>query len=98
MRWPEGGEAHLYLQRQDVEHHSGLRWCLCSLHLKTVSGRQVAFEEGKHAHYDKEVTLKKLRCAMCGVWACSAEPGTKEYPSFCPISKVTAILSRAEEL
>jgi uncharacterized metal-binding protein len=42
--------------------------------------------------------LEKLRCAMCGVWACSAEPGTKEYPPFCPMLTETAVLFRAEEV
>jgi uncharacterized metal-binding protein len=41
--------------------------------------------------------LGKLRCAMCGVWACSAEPGTKEYPSFCIVPTERDVLSRAEE-
>jgi uncharacterized metal-binding protein len=41
--------------------------------------------------------LEKLRCAMCGVWACGAEPGTQKYPSFCPILTETAVLSRVEE-
>jgi uncharacterized metal-binding protein len=40
--------------------------------------------------------LEKLRCAKCKVWACSAEPGTKKYPSFCPMPTETAILARAE--
>ena len=34
---------------------------------------------------------------MCGVRACSAEPGTKKYPLFCPMPTEAAILSRAEE-
>ncbi|MBL7184553.1 MAG: DUF1847 domain-containing protein [Anaerolineae bacterium] len=34
---------------------------------------------------------------MCGVRACSAEPGTKKYPPFCPMPTEAAILSRAEE-
>jgi uncharacterized metal-binding protein len=42
--------------------------------------------------------LEKLRCAMCGVWACRAEPGTEKYPPFCPMSTETDILSRAEEV
>jgi uncharacterized metal-binding protein len=42
--------------------------------------------------------LKKLRCAMCGMWSCSAEPGSKEYPSFCPMPTETDVLSRAEEV
>ena len=41
--------------------------------------------------------MEKLRCAMCEVRACSAEPGTKKYPSFCPMPTETAVLSRAEE-
>jgi uncharacterized metal-binding protein len=42
--------------------------------------------------------LGKLRCAMCGVWACSAEPDTKEYPSFCIVPTERGVLSRAEEM
>ena len=42
--------------------------------------------------------MEKLRCAMCGVWACSAEPSTKEYPPFCPMLTETAVLFRAEEV
>lgn len=42
--------------------------------------------------------MEKLRCAMCGVQACSAEPGTKEYPSFCIVPTEKAVLSRAEEV
>ena len=41
--------------------------------------------------------MEKLRCAMCGVRVCSAEPGTEKYPSFCPMPTETAILSGAEE-
>jgi uncharacterized metal-binding protein len=41
--------------------------------------------------------LGKLRCAMCGVWACSTEPGTKKYPSFCIVPTEKAVLSKAEE-
>ena len=41
--------------------------------------------------------MGKLRCAMCGVWACSAEPGTKEYPSFCIVPTERDVLSTAEE-
>ena len=45
--------------------------------------------------------MEKLRCAMCGVWACSAEPGTpkskKGYPPFCPMPTETVVLSRAKE-
>jgi uncharacterized metal-binding protein len=41
--------------------------------------------------------LEKLRCAMCGVWACSAEPGTQKYPPFCPMPTEEGVLSRAEE-
>lgn len=42
--------------------------------------------------------MGKLRCAMCGVWACSAEPGTKEYPSFCIVPTERGVLSRAEKV
>lgn len=42
--------------------------------------------------------MEKLRCAMCGVWACSAEPGTKEYPSFCIVPTERGVLSRAEKV
>jgi uncharacterized metal-binding protein len=42
--------------------------------------------------------LEKLRCAMCGVWACSAEPGTRKVPPFCPMSTEEGVLSRAEEM
>jgi uncharacterized metal-binding protein len=35
---------------------------------------------------------------MCGMWSCSAEPGSKEYPSFCPMPTETDVLSRAEEV
>ena len=41
--------------------------------------------------------MGKLRCAMCGVWACSAEPGNKEYPSFCIVPAERDVLSRVEE-
>jgi uncharacterized metal-binding protein len=44
-----------------------------------------------------EVTLEKLRCAKCGVWACEAEPGSKKYPPFCPMAAEQAVLSQAEE-
>jgi uncharacterized metal-binding protein len=54
-------------------------------------------ESRMRAQYDKEVTLEKLRCATCGVWACSDEPGTKRYPPFCPMSTETVVLSKAEE-
>lgn len=40
--------------------------------------------------------MEKLRCAKCKVWACSAEPDTKKYPSFCPMPTETAILAEAE--
>ena len=42
--------------------------------------------------------MEKLRCAMCKVWACSAEPGTEKYPPFCPMPTEAAVLSRAEEV
>ncbi len=45
MRRPKSGQAHFRLQHQRIEHYSGLRQRLCSLHLKGVSGRQLAFRE-----------------------------------------------------
>jgi uncharacterized metal-binding protein len=29
----------------------------------------------------------ELRCALCGVRACSSEPGTSDYPDYCPMSE-----------
>jgi uncharacterized metal-binding protein len=38
-----------------------------------------------------------LICAVCGVRACSAEPGTKEYPSYCPIPAEPELLQEVEQ-
>jgi uncharacterized metal-binding protein len=35
-------------------------------------------------------------CAICGVRACSAEPGTKQPPAFCPMPVETELLERVE--
>ncbi len=43
MRRAEGGEAHLRLQCQDVEHHSGLRQRLRHLHLNAVRRKAGCF-------------------------------------------------------
>jgi len=45
MRWPEGGEAHLCLQRKDIERCDGLcrRLRTFFLWLKALNRRQVAF-------------------------------------------------------
>jgi len=32
-------------------------------------------------------------CATCGVRACSAEPGTKQYPAFCPMPREVELLA-----
>jgi len=32
-------------------------------------------------------------CAICGVRACSAEPGTKQYPAFCPMPREAELLA-----
>lgn len=37
-------------------------------------------------------------CALCGVKACSAEPGAKHPPSFCPMPVETELLGEVEEL
>lgn len=37
----------------------------------------------------------ELRCAICRVQACSKEPGTEQYPSFCPMSQHTEALAEA---
>lgn len=36
-------------------------------------------------------------CALCGVTACSAEPGTKQPPSFCPAPVATELLQAVEQ-
>jgi uncharacterized metal-binding protein len=37
----------------------------------------------------------ELRCALCGVHACSEEPGVKAYPRFCPMSYEAPALAEA---
>ena len=37
----------------------------------------------------------ELSCAICRVHACSEEPGSKSYPSFCPMTQETEGLARA---
>jgi uncharacterized metal-binding protein len=40
----------------------------------------------------------ELKCASCAVQACYAEPGTVDYPSFCPIPEAAAVLARARRV
>jgi len=37
-------------------------------------------------------------CAICGVRACSNEPGQKQYPSFCPVPHEEELLARVEQV
>ena len=37
-------------------------------------------------------------CAICGVRACAAEPGTKEYPAFCPMPAEAELLAEVEQV
>jgi uncharacterized metal-binding protein len=37
----------------------------------------------------------ELRCALCGVRACSAEPGTIAYPDYCPMGQESDALRQA---
>ncbi len=37
----------------------------------------------------------ELRCAICGVRACSREPGSEPYPSFCPMAGDGQVLNDA---
>lgn len=37
-------------------------------------------------------------CAICGVLACSAEPGTKQPPAFCPVPVETELLAQVERV
>jgi uncharacterized metal-binding protein len=39
----------------------------------------------------------ELKCAICRVQACRAEPGTKAFPAFCPIAQDTDALRDARE-
>jgi len=45
---------------------------------------------------DQEVT--ELKCTVCRVQSCSAAPGTKPYPTFCPIPGEPAALTEARHL
>jgi uncharacterized metal-binding protein len=36
-------------------------------------------------------------CAICGVRACSAEPGTREFPPFCPVPVEGELLQEVEQ-
>ena len=36
-------------------------------------------------------------CAICGVQACSAEPGEKQYPVFCPVPREGELLAEVEQ-
>lgn len=38
----------------------------------------------------------KLQCPLCGMKACSAEPGTKEPPAFCPMPETEGLLQEVE--
>jgi uncharacterized metal-binding protein len=37
-------------------------------------------------------------CAICGARACSAEPGTKDLPAFCPMAEETDLLAQVEKI
>ena len=39
----------------------------------------------------------ELKCTICRVRACSAEPGTKAYPAFCPMAQGSDALREARE-
>ena len=39
----------------------------------------------------------ELRCPVCGVRACSAEPGSKEPPAFCPMPDAADLLASVEQ-
>jgi uncharacterized metal-binding protein len=41
--------------------------------------------------------MLELKCAICGVRACSAEPGAKTYPPFCPMSQNASALPKARK-
>jgi uncharacterized metal-binding protein len=40
----------------------------------------------------------ELKCAVCGIGACSAEPGTKTYPPFCPTIQGASALPEARRV
>ena len=37
-------------------------------------------------------------CAICGVRACSAEPGEKQHPDFCPVPHEEELLAGVEQV
>lgn len=37
-------------------------------------------------------------CAICGIKACSHEPGTKQYPAYCPMPVEGAVLAEVERV
>ena len=39
----------------------------------------------------------ELKCATCGVRACSSKPGTRAYPSFCPMAEDAEALREARQ-
>jgi uncharacterized metal-binding protein len=43
------------------------------------------------------VTDSGLMCAICGVRACSAEPGSKKHPAYCPIPAESDLLQKVEQ-
>jgi uncharacterized metal-binding protein len=43
------------------------------------------------------VTDNGLKCAICGVQACSAEPGSKKHPTYCPIPAESDLLQKVEQ-
>jgi uncharacterized metal-binding protein len=53
-----------------------------------------------HSHEpitEEEGLMLELRCARCAARACSDEPGTSEYPSFCPMAEPAAPLDSSRE-
>jgi uncharacterized metal-binding protein len=40
----------------------------------------------------------ELRCALCGVRACSEEPGRSVYPDFCPMGQDSQVLRQVRTL
>jgi len=39
----------------------------------------------------------ELQCAVCRVGACSAEPGSKAYPTFCPMTSQSQLLAEVRQ-
>jgi uncharacterized metal-binding protein len=42
--------------------------------------------------------MLELKCASCAAQACYAEPGSVDYPSFCPIPEAADVLARARRV